>query len=159
MSTLANIRNQRAAVLDQIEEVAARPRDVDTAVAALLDSLERLTQPGEQILRAETHPVGSHADVRDPGNAIGVLCALIGKDEIARLARERMRPFANDGIPPAARAESIAALRAKLVALEEAEEREIIALEAAGHTVIRREDADVATLLRIWEEAPKKAIA
>lgn len=157
MKKLLEIRAQREALLDQIEEIAAKPRDLDTATAALLSpALGRMIDQGEQILLSATHPTGIHSDLRDPQNLAGLILALIGPKEIMRLARERMQAAAQGGLSPDARAKSIASLRAECVALEEREEREVLRLEMEGHAVTRRGDADPALLLRVWEETPTK---
>jgi len=61
------------------------------------------------------------------------------------------------GLPPAQRAKRIEELRAETLAIERAIEIEALALEAAGHTVLRRADADLSVLFEVWaglEAAP-----
>lgn len=73
-----------------------------------------------------------------------VLALLLGKDAL-RDALQAGVDTVPKGLPPAARAERMAALRAELFDLEVTEEREVLA--AVDSPIARRHDADPAALL------------
>ena len=71
-----------------------------------------------------------------------------------RQLRARLKPLLSDsGLPEAERLKRIAVLRDRVAEMELAEEAEICRLEAQGLAVDRRGDADLATLLRVWDAA------
>ena len=61
------------------------------------------------------------------------------------------------GLPAAKRPAAVLQLRAKLAALQNAEEIETLRLEDAGLIILRRGDADPAVVLAIWQAQTKKA--
>jgi hypothetical protein len=66
---------------------------------------------------------------------------------------------AKAGLPAAERAARLSKLSREIAAFEEQEEHEALKLEARGYIVPRREDVDVALLVRLWSEPPLAAEA
>lgn len=83
---------------------------------------------------------------------------LFGVDEIVDRIVDRVKANGHPaGLPASERAKCIEKLQAQLRSAERDAEIEALRLEAAGHTILRREDADVEVLLEVWSNLPADA--
>lgn len=157
LAPLRKIRAQREAALDEVARLEAAPVTDDelrariaAEVAAAAAALRELAAPGL---------------LRMPGRVEGLLLSPGGRDlsALARLALLQLpavteilaaEAHAADsrdaGLPAVERGRQVDKLRRKVADLEEAEELEVLALEAAGHVVARRDDCDPALLVKLW---------
>jgi len=91
---------------------------------------------------------------------VDMLLYLLGTEELVKRIMERIsKTMPTAGLPAEKRPAKIAELEAKRVRLLEAEELEILRLEEAGHTIVRREAADAKVLLRVWGQKKFEAAA
>lgn len=145
---LDKIRRDRDATLADIENTTEARLSLDETVKRMLARLSEEAQRAEQrmlsFLRPTTMPDAPAIDA-------GFLLWL-DPQAFERQLRARLKPLLTDtGLPEVDRPKRIAALRGRVAELDEAEEREISRLEAQGLAVDRRSDADLATLLRVWD--------
>jgi len=152
--TLAHLRASRLVTLTLIDEQSASHYGQTEASADVDSYLQRAAAEVDARLRYAVH--GGHMDgaflqrVRPDGNAdFGpFLVALLGPDAMAA-ALSRYVGELPESIDRAAAAARVAALRAELAGLEEAEEVEVLRLELLGQSPGRRADADPAIVLKI----------
>jgi hypothetical protein len=154
-------RTERDRLLEEIARLktAAIPDDelrakVDASLSAATATLRErvnlggIRQPG----RADDDLVLSHGMNLGTATLLAVL-QLPGLADLIVAEAKRVNP-APAGPPALARAKQVAKLTERLAAVEEAEERAILAVEAAGHAVTRRDDVDPKLLVRLWSEEP-----
>ena len=98
-------------------------------------------------------PVAGAGSVEHP-DIMGVLAWLFPDQMKQRLRAEAEANADDDGLPIAGRAEKIAQLRTKLLAIEREEESLICQAASNGIEVDRRPDADVCAILEIAPEIP-----
>jgi len=151
VSNLVGIREQREKLLNEIDAVASKPRDAESVQRDVLARFNLLLMDGDEKLHGHASAYGRGADAL-PDSQLAVFLALIGRETLASLIKARMPPETADGITQQERAERISALNRQVADSERAEEIEIMRLEAAGHEVLRRGDADPALLLKLWDE-------
>ncbi len=147
---IADLKRQRAQ-LDAAPPPRSALRDRTRAVltaaaadegAALQRALRYPARSGGLRLLAPVVSVnGDRADVT------GLLAALLGPEKLMTALDKHLAQLP-DGPTDAQRAEGLAELDRQVEALENAEEDEIEALEAAGAAVARRPDASPAVVLR-----------
>lgn len=128
-----------------LDEVKIRLRAaIDAAMYNLTPELpfEEFAQDGAIAGRPAMLPV----DLR-----LSDLAYLLGPEKIVDLIADRLAARGSEaGLPAVQRADRLTELRKELDKLERAEEVEILQLEAAGHTILRREDARPDLLFDIW---------
>lgn len=84
---------------------------------------------------------------------LGDLAYLIGVDTLLDMMMTRIKANGESvGLPASERAKKLQELRGQLHELERKVEFEVLRLEEAGHTILRRRDADVAVLFEVWAE-------
>ncbi len=156
-------RKKLDAIQAQITETKRAARDVERAPLATEDArvkvraaLERAQRSGEWATNALLR-FGRVADRYELPDATGgvpwaVLIALLGPKEAEdRLVALCTAAPGARGLPAGKRAAKLDELRAKLDDLERREEQEVLALEAAGHVVLRRADVRPELLLELWQ--------
>jgi hypothetical protein len=121
-------------------QVAHSPIFADLSYYKLSDGEEMI---GSEAKRALNRPL-----------TIIELSVLIGRDELLK----RLRPIlasgsGPEGLPADARAARVKELKEQISTAEAQCELEVLALEQAGHNVLRRDDVDVGVLLDVWARA------
>ena len=145
---LDKVRDELAALEDEIETIAAASFAVDESLDRILRIMDEKRRLADVQLSYFTRP-GDGPVLPDLN--LGFLAALLGPTEIEARLRTRLEQLTPaPGLPRAERERTLADLRAKCTALEEAEEREVCALEAAGFVVDRR-GVDPELALRVWD--------
>jgi len=145
---LDKIRRDRDATLAEIESTAEARLSLDETVQRLLARLRDDVSRAEQRVLAFASPSTAPESLRiDAGFLLW-----LDPQAFERALRARLEPLLSAaGLPQAVRPKKLAALRERVGELEEAEEREIARLEGQGLAVDRRSDADLQTLLRVWD--------
>ena len=159
LAALRKIRAQREAALAEVAQLEQAPVTDDELRARIAAEIA--------IAAATLRELAQPALLRMPGAAERMLLSLDGRDlsPLAllallqlpavgeALAAEAHAADSRDaGLPAAERSKEVDKLRRRIADLEEAEELEVLALEAAGHVVARRDDCDSALLVRLWSE-------
>ena len=151
---LDKIRRDREATLAEIEGVAEARLSAEETMQRFLARLREDVARAEQGVLAFSRP--SVAPDSPSINAAFLLW--LDPKAFESQLRARLKPLLpSGGLPQADRPKKVAALRARLGELEEAEEREVVRLEAQGLAVDRRRDADLSTLLRVWDSLDANA--
>ena len=145
---LDKIRRDREQTLAEIEGTTEARLSLDETVQRVLARLRDDANRAEQrVLAFSTPTTAPDSFAIDAG-----LLLWLEPQAFERQLRARLKPLLPGGALPAAdRPKRVAALRARLGELEEAEEREAARLESQGLVVDRRSDADLTTLLRVWD--------
>lgn len=151
---LDKIRRDRETTIAEIEATAEARLSLDETVQRLVARLR------EEATRAEQRVLAFANPTTVPDSLAIDLGFLLWLDPPAfeRQLRARLKSILpSGGLPQADRPKKVAALRARLGELDEAEEREVVRLEAQGLAVDRRSDADLAKLLRVWDSLDANA--
>jgi hypothetical protein len=152
LKALDRIRAQLAEVGAQIEDTAGAHWPHDVILARMMGLARDQLSTVDYTMRAFAEP--GAFKYPEPRNFVGFVAWLLGEKEFETRLRARIREMApSPGLAKEQRDAQLAKLRAKETELHEAEEREISRLEAQGHVVARRADADIAVLLKVWEDA------
>lgn len=146
--TLDKIRADRAKTLEDIEAVKEAPLSADDTAARLLARLVEEADRTQHRVLAFAQPGLSPDDLTlNPG----LLLWLYGAD-FERYLRARLKTLLPaTAMPQAERTKKLASLRARLAALDEAEEREICRLEGQGLAADRRIDVELAVVEKVWD--------
>lgn len=152
---LQELRFRRLRLLDERDEIAARPVPKDEALAALDRDLDELidTAKRETNIRSLTRADNPAWTIPQNGMLLGLLIGA-NRDAFRSHLAEMIAPAYADAKPIEA-AEREAALRRiddDLFDLETAEEAAIRSAEAAGLSVLRRADADPRAVLASDQE-------
>lgn len=150
---LDKIRSEIAGLQAEIVAVADARLPFEEVRQSLRDQLEaNWANKPAAYFHGYTYPGGDRR-IPDAIN-FGFFVFLFGVDTLVDMIMRRLEsaggPF---GLPAADRAAKLAGLKDKLEALECDEEREVLRLEAVGHTVLRRADARPDLVFDIWAEA------
>jgi len=150
-ATLRKIRADIASLSEQAAAVTSAALPLEDAVQQLEEMLRLRYDPLRALERA-AYPstAGEHRAVEITADLVFALI----RDELLERARARLEAMhlESRGLPIADRAAELERLARKRQKLEEAEEREILRLEAAGHYITRRPDIDVRLVAQIWEQ-------
>lgn len=145
---LDSIRRDREATIAEIETTTETRLSLDETVQRLLARLR------EDVIRAEQRVLAFASPTTAP-DAFPIDAGFllwVEPQAFERQLRARLKSLLpNGGVAQVDRTRKLAALRGRLGELEEAEEREVVRLEAQGLAVDRRSDADLAALLRVWD--------
>lgn len=154
---LAEVRAANAAFRAQRAEVAGATYHRSEAFAAVHAELTAAAAEGAERMgqmiksgRARDALSARHWSLHGSLNLMPLLAALLGPDQIMAALMphiESMPP----SIPAPDRVAMLADLDAKILALEEVDEAEILRREALGEKITRRGDADPAVVLRLRE--------
>jgi hypothetical protein len=148
---LQELRMRRLRLIDERDEIAARPVPKDEALAALDRDLDELIAIAKRETNMRSLTRADNPAWTIPQNGV-LLGLLLGANRAAfrdQLA-DMIAPVYANGSKPIAADEREAALRRieeELLDIELAEEAAIRAAEAAGLTVLRRADADPKAVL------------
>lgn len=146
---LEKIRSERDKLLAELESVPEAQLSLDETLERFSARMREHVDQAQSSVLAFARP-GVVPDV--PKIDAAFLLWLHGPD-FEKALRARLKPLLpGAGVPLADRPKKIAGLQARLAELEEAEEREVCRLESAGFVVDRRSDADLATLLLVWDQ-------
>lgn len=151
-------RQKIAELKGSFAAIEARPRTKDETRARILRTIERDREHGDPLtawtaFSSFSEFAGAH--LPQPFLTFQDLAFLLGPEKLADAVMARLQespPPGGPGISAAERGKKLAALQSDLDAAESDEEREILQLESAGHTVLRREDARPEILFRVWSE-------
>jgi len=148
---LQELRLRRLRLLDERDEIAARPVPKDEALAALDRDIDDLIAIAKRETNVRSLTRADNPSWTIPQNGV-LLGLLIGANRAAfrdQLAAMLEPAYAN-GAKPIASEERAATLRRiddELLDLENAEEAAIRGAEAAGLSILRRADADPRAVL------------
>jgi len=150
---LAGLRAARLPLLAEIDRLQQDARGQDEARAEIRTIVRGAAAETEARLRYSVHS-GDFSQVlllraRPDGyiDAGPLLAALIGPDRMADVL-DRFAAELPPSVDHSARADRLAQARAELAAIEDAEEIEVLRLEALGQPPGRRPDADPAVVLK-----------
>ena len=157
-ASLEKLRARIVELKNALASINQAPRPASEVRAALVEVFKHAeyatsaADPFETLVRDIVTPV-LPAEV-----GLGLLVYFIGAEELADRALKRLV------IPAGAlsmdeRLKKRSQTEAQLLYAEREEEREILRLEAAGHAVLRREDASPEVLLAVWGEVDGTGVA
>jgi hypothetical protein len=166
---LARIRAELEKRREHAAEIAGAPlpdAEVEAAIRAHIargvDALREVSNPGALRLPGGMEELRVLPAAGSAGDVSSLLrLALLQLPAVASILLDeasRANP-AKAGLPAAERAARLSKLSREIAAFEEQEEHEALKLEARGYIVPRREDVDVALLVRLWSEPPLAAEA
>lgn len=151
---LDSIRARIVSVTDKITETG-------TALLAIEDARQRLEFEIDSMMKVSSEAL--FEDLRVPDRHFKLsgevhfhdLIALLGRDAVidrimGLIKSGRTGKLA--GISNSKRKSMLEQLRTELLQLCRDEELEVLRLEAAGNTILRRGDADLDVLLQVWAE-------
>ena len=148
---LQELRMRHLRLLDERDEIAARPVPQAEAIAALDRDIDELVEIAkrETNVRSLTRAENPSWSIPPNGLLIGLLIGA-NRDAFRKQLAEMIAPAYENGAQPIAADEREATLRRiddDLIDLEKAEEAAIRGAEAAGLSVLRRADADPRAVL------------
>jgi hypothetical protein len=96
---------------------------------------------------------GSGGGFHSQGFGLADLAWILGPEAIADAIMKRLKEGGpQPGLPSGARAGRLSELSAQRIRLLREEEIEILSLEAAGHVILRRMEADPAIAFSVWQQ-------
>ena len=153
---LEELRMRRLRLLDERDEIAARPVPQSEALAALDRDIDDLVSAGIENTNISSLTRSERPSWSIPGNGI-LLALLVGanrdafRDQLTTLIKQSYaggaKPIADDD-----RAATLRRIDDDLLDLERAEEATIRSAEAAGLPALRRADADPRAVLLADQE-------
>lgn len=156
-ASLDSFRQKIAELKESLASVESRPRTQGETRGRILRTIEesmKLHDPLTGWAGFSSFNEFAPASLPDPVS-FADLAYLLGAETLADAVMSRLQaspPPGGPGITAAERAKKLAALQSDLDAAEADEEVEILALESAGYTVLRREDARPEILFAVWAE-------